>query len=207
MKKIYKLLIFMFVVFALICTSVSVNGSDNIPDLEENTEIIEETPQPSEFALWVEENVIPIIIGTGTGFSLLGVGLAYIISWLKKKTKEMIEERKTTNEIHNHSTISLNEFRDELKQSLTDLIRSMNLTNEQSKDALDKVNEFVSSVDKRFENITILQKSIVDTIKLLATNIPEIVRNGTAERIMKIFESVKVISNDKNQSELKSEKA
>lgn len=207
MKKIYKLLIFMFVVFALICTSVSVNGVDNIPDLEENTEIIEETPQPSEFALWVEENVIPIIIGTGTGFSLLGASLAYIISWLKKKTKEMKEERKTTNELHNHSTISLNEFRDELKQSLTNLIRSMNLTNEQSKDALDKVNEFVSSVDKRFENITLAQETIVETIKLLATNLPELVRNGTAERIMKIFESDKVISNDKNQSELKSEKA
>ena len=67
MKKIYKLLIFVFIVFGLVCTSVSVNGVDNIPDLEENTEIIEETPQPSEFALWIEENVIQVAIGIGTG--------------------------------------------------------------------------------------------------------------------------------------------
>lgn len=207
MKKIYKLLIFVFIVFGLVCTSVSVNGVDNIPDLEENTEIIEETPQPSEFALWIEENVIQVAIGIGTGVITFIIALWRIIIFIKKVLDKIKKERETTNELHNHSTISLNKFRDELKQSLTDLIRSMNLTNEQSKDALDKVNEFVSSVDNRFENITLAQETIVETIKLLATNLPELVRNGTAERIMKIFESDKVISNDKNQSELKSEKA
>ena len=206
----------MFTIFALICIGVSINAVENIPDVENNSGISEdiidveenEIPQePSEIAEWIEENIIQVVIGIGTGVITFIVALWRIIIFIKKVLDKIKKERETTNELHNHSTTSLNEFRDELKQSLTDLIRSMNLTNEQSKDALDKVNEFVSSVDNRFENITILQKSIVDTIKLLATNIPEIVRNGTAERIMKIFESDKVISNDKNQSELKSEKA
>lgn len=207
MRKIYKLLIFVFIVFGLVCTSISISAVDTIPD--DDIENIEETLQPSEFALWVEENVIPIIIGTGTGFSLLGFSLTFIISWLKKKTNEMKEERKTANELHNHSTISFNEFRDELKKSLTGLIKNMSLTNEQSENALNKVNEFVSSVDNRFENITLAQETIVETIKLLATNMPELVRNGTSERIMKVFESEKKVIGyvDNNKPELKTEKA
>jgi hypothetical protein len=206
----------MFTIFALICIGVSINAVENIPDVENNSGISEdiidveenEIPQePSKIAEWIEENIIQVVIGIGTGVITFIIALWRIIIFIKKVLDKIKKERETTNELHNHSTTSLNEFRDELKQSLTDLIRSMNLTNEQSKDALDKVNEFVSSVDNRFENITILQNSIVDTIKLLATNLPELVRNGTAERIMKIFESDKVISNDKNQSELKSEKA
>lgn len=206
MQKLTKLFI-AIMLLSLLFVPFVVNAEDNIPNLEENTEIIEETPQPSEFALWIEENVIQVVIGIGTGVITFIVALWRIIIFIKKVLDKIKKERETTNELHNHSTISLNKFRDELKQSLTDLIRSMNLTNEQSKDALDKVNEFVSSVDNRFENITLAQETIVETIKLLATNLPELVRNGTAERIMKIFESDKVISNDKNQSELKSEKA
>ena len=206
----------MFTIFALICIGVSINAVENIPDVENNSGISEdiidveenEIPQePSKIAEWIEENIIQVVIGIGTGVITFIIALWRIIIFIKKVLDKIKKERETTNELHNHSTISLNKFRDELKQSLTDLIRSMNLTNEQSKDALDKVNEFVSSVDNRFENITLAQETIVETIKLLATNLPELVRNGTAERIMKIFESDKVISNDKNQSELKSEKA
>ena len=206
MRKIYKLLIFVFIVFGLVCTSISISAVDTIPD--DDIENIEETLQPSEFALWIEENVIQVAIGIGTGVITFIIALWRIIIFIKKVLDKIKKEREITNELHNHSTLSFNEFSNELKQALDDLIKNMSLTNGQSKEALDKVNNFVCNIDNRFENITLAQETIVETIKLLATNMPELVRNGTAQRIMKVFESGKVISyDDNNQPKLKTEKA
>jgi len=195
-----------FIVFGLVCTSISISAVDTIPD--DDIENIEETLQPSEFALWIEENVIQVAIGIGTGVITFIIALWRIIIFIKKVLDKIKKEREITNELHNHSTLSFNEFSNELKQALDDLIKNMSLTNGQSKEALDKVNNFVCNIDNRFENITLAQETIVETIKLLATNMPELVRNGTAQRIMKVFESGKVISyDDNNQPKLKTEKA
>jgi hypothetical protein len=194
MKKIYKLLIFVFIVFGLVCTSISISAVDTIPD--DDIENIEETPQPSEFALWIEENVIQVAIGIGTGVITFIIALWRIIIFIKKVLDKIKKEREITNELHNNSTLSFNEFTNDLKRDFASLLNDLKATKEQSAYAIEKIDKFVTDTIANFERLTNGQILFGEMLKLTVTNIPELVRNGTAERIIKLYERVMVYSDD-----------
>lgn len=194
MKKIYKLLIFVFIVFGLVCTSISISAVDTIPD--DDIENIEETPQPSEFALWIEENVIQVAIGIGTGVITFIIALWRIIIFIKKVLGKIKKEREITNELHNNSTLSFNEFTNDLKRDFASLLNDLKATKEQSAYAIEKIDKFVTDTIANFERLTNGQILFGEMLKLTVTNIPELVRNGTAERIIKLYERVMVYSDD-----------
>lgn len=182
-KKIYKLLFILVLVMGVlsICTTnyyvsaeeVIQEVEDEIPTNDNIEDLLEE--EPSELAKWIEEHVIEIIVGTSTGSALFIAALFYVIAWLKKKTREMNDERTATEK-------SIKDYSKEVKTLINvnaNLLKEYQELKLEIKDLRDENKK----TRETFEQLKEEQATTKEMLRIGFSNDKELVRLGVAEEI------------------------
>lgn len=192
MKKIYKLLFLVFIFLGVATIGISVKAvEENIPEVieevpnieEDNTDIIDEMPtEPSEFAIWVEEHIIEIIIGVLTGTSSLGVVIWQIVRFLKKR---LLEQEKGNKEISTENR-KLREVNVDLTKQLTEVLKELKENQKNINTIIKAFTDFMELTFKKLALIGVSQEDIKEMLRLAFSNNKELVKLGVAEEISKI---------------------
>lgn len=184
MKKMYKILLILVMVFGLFAISTSYVSAEEIipedeteiPNISENEE---EIPlEPSELAKWIEENIIQVVASIITALS----GIITLLVILFKNAKKLAN--------------ALKKERDDVNLEIKDIIKELSETKEMYNDLLvafkgllDNVEESVTEANKANMTFNELKAEIVTTKEMLRvglSNNKELVRLGIAEEINKI---------------------
>ena len=192
MKKIYKLLFLVFIFLGVATIGISVKAvEENIPEVieevpnieEDNTDIIDEMPtEPSEFAIWVEEHIIEIIIGVLTGTSSLGVVIWQIVRFLKER---LLEQEKGNKEISTENR-KLREVNVDLTKQLTEVLKELKENQKNINTIIKAFTDFMELTFKKLALIGVSQEDIKEMLRLAFSNNKELVKLGVAEEISKI---------------------
>jgi hypothetical protein len=143
--------------------------------------------EPSPLAQWFADNIVEVLIGTGTGITLLGTGLGFVIAWLRKKTAEMRAERQMTNQTQLTASQEVTNMVNFIKTNfVTDLkgyMAQIGLTQEQINKVIEMMGGFTNSVTEQVGLMIKGQATTNEILRLMANTNPELVRSGIAEKI------------------------
>lgn len=193
-KKLSKMLIIVLVIFGCSLFTLGVSAVEE--------PIIEEATQPSDLAIWVEEHIIEIIVGVASGTSLISGGLAFVITWLKKKTKQMNEERQLTNQAQISQTEQVRLLENYIKSvvvtAISEYTKKLDLTQEQLTSIISGVDTFTKNVEMQIKVLENEQYKTIEMLRLAFINDKELVRAGVVETINRIADGLKEPFQEKN---------
>lgn len=186
-RKLIKWLFVVIATFMLIITPIGIMalGEEEIP--------LEETP--SDLALWIEDNIIEIVVGVASGTSLISGGLAFVITWLKKKTKQMNEERQLTNQAQIAQTEQVRVLESYIKAvvvtAISEYTKKLDLTQEQLTSIISGVDTFTKNVEMQIKVLENEQYKTIEMLRLAFINDKELVRAGVVEAITRVADGLK----------------
>lgn len=184
-----KWLFVVIATFMLIITPIGIMalGEEETPPTEEEL--------PSDLALWIEDNIIEIVVGVASGTSLISGGLAFVITWLKKKTKQMNEERQLTNQAQISQTEQVRLLENYIKSvvvtAISEYTKKLDLTQEQLTSIISGVDTFTKNVENQIKVLENEQYKTIEMLRLAFINDKELVRAGVVETINRIADGLK----------------
>lgn len=184
-----KWLFVVIATFMLIITPIGIMalGEEETPPTEEEL--------PSDLALWIEDNIIEIVVGVASGTSLISGGLAFVITWLKKKTKQMNEERQLTNQAQISQTEQVRLLENYIKSvvvtAISEYTKKLDLTQEQLTSIISGVDTFTKNVEMQIKVLENEQYKTIEMLRLAFINDKELVRAGVVETINRIADGLK----------------
>lgn len=188
-KNLMKWLFVVIATFMLIITPIGIMalGEEETPPTEEEL--------PSDLALWIEDNIIEIVVGVASGTSLISGGLAFVITWLKKKTKQMNEERQLTNQAQISQTEQVRLLENYIKSvvvtAISEYTKKLDLTQEQLTSIISGVDTFTKNVEMQIKVLENEQYKTIEMLRLAFINDKELVRAGVVETINRIADGLK----------------
>jgi hypothetical protein len=188
-KRLIKWLFVVLATFMLIITPIGIMalGEEETPPTEEEL--------PSELALWIEDNIIEIVVGVASGTSLISGGLAFVITWLKKKTKQMNEERQLTNQAQIAQTEQVRVLEGYIKAvvvtAISEYTKKLDLTQEQLTAIISGVDSFTKNVEMQIKVLENEQYKTIEMLRLAFINDKELVRAGVVEAITRVADGLK----------------
>lgn len=188
-KRLIKWLFVVIATFMLIITPIGIMalGEDEVLPTEEEL--------PSDLALWIEDNIIEIVVGVASGTSLISGGLAFVITWLKKKTKQMNEERQLTNQAQIGQTEQVRLLENYIKSvvvtAISEYTKKLDLTQEQLTSIISGVDTFTKNVEMKIKVLENEQYKTIEMLRLAFINDKELVRAGVVETINRIADGLK----------------
>lgn len=188
-KNLMKWLFVVIATFMLIITPIGIMalGEEETPPTEEEL--------PSDLALWIEDNIIEIVVGVASGTSLISGGLAFVITWLKKKTKQMNEERQLTNQAQISQTEQVRLLENYIKSvvvtAISEYTKKLDLTQEQLTSIISGVDTFTKNVENQIKVLENEQYKTIEMLRLAFINDKELVRAGVVETINRIADGLK----------------
>lgn len=188
-KRLIKWLFVVIATFMLIITPIGIMalGEDEVLPTEEEL--------PSDLALWIEDNIIEIVVGVASGTSLISGGLAFVITWLKKKTKQMNEERQLTNQAQVSQTEQVRLLENYIKSvvvtAISEYTKKLDLTQEQLTTIMSGVNTFTKNVEMQIKVLENEQYKTIEMLRLAFINDKELVRAGVVEAITRVADGLK----------------
>jgi hypothetical protein len=195
-KNLMKWLFVVIATFMLIITPIGIMalGEEETPPTEEEL--------PSDLALWIEDNIIEIVVGVASGTSLISGGLAFVITWLKKKTKQMNEERQLTNQAQISQTEQVRLLENYIKSvvvtAISEYTKKLDLTQEQLTSIISGVDTFTKNVEMQIKVLENEQYKTIEMLRLAFINDKELVRAGVVETINRIADGLKEPFQEKN---------
>ena len=184
MKRLSKMLIIVLVIFGLSMLTFRVSAAE--PIIETPTE----EAQPSDLALWIEENIIEIAIGTVSGSSVLITGIGLIVAWLRKKTKEMQVERQQTNQTQLVATDQLRQVQALIDTKFANLMQAymtkLGVNEETMVKVLASMETFKQGINDKVALLEAGQVTTNEILRLAISSDTELVRLGIAEIVNRL---------------------
>lgn len=181
MKKLYKLLFMIVLFFGLFAISTSyVSAEEVVGEETPIPDITEEVPnnEPSELALWIEENIVEVVVGIVTGLSSLAILLFTLFKNVKKFINLLKKERDDVNLEIKDIVKELRENKElyqKVLDAFSDLIEQLKETKEETKLA-----------NNTFTELKTTQEITKEMLRIGLSNDKELVRTGVAEEINKL---------------------
>lgn len=182
-KKLSKMLIIVLVIFGCSLYTLGVSAVEE--------PIIEEETQPSDLAIWVEEHIIEIIVGTASGSSVFITGIGLIVAWLRKKTGEMQTERQQTNQTQLMATDQMKQVQTLIDVKFTALMTGfmtrLGLNEETMTKVLASMETFKQGVNDKIALLESGQATTNEILRLAISSDTNLVRLGIAETVNRLI--------------------
>lgn len=174
-----KLLILILVLFVLSFSTIQVLAVDGVDETPPTEEIPNE---PSDFALWVDENIIETVVSAVSMIIFVAVSIVIIYRKLKDFILTSLSLLKKERADTDYIQKSNNDEIKQLKEKVALLTNDLNVANKNLVEATNEINRAY----KTFNNLKEEQVKTKEMVRLAFSNDKELVRLGVAEEINKI---------------------